>query len=133
MTDAAYEAETGGVIVRVRPRYIPEQSDPALRRWVWAYQIEIVNLSSEVLTLRERHWIITDALARTEEVKGPGVVGEEPTLHPGQSYTYVSGCPLSTPSGSMVGVYRMERGDGSSLQVKIPAFSLDGPEPRVLN
>lgn len=133
MSPKAYEAETAGVIVRVRPQFLPDQSSADHRRWVWAYQVEIVNASAETLTLRERHWIITDGLGRVEEVRGEGVVGEQPTLAPGEGFVYVSGCPLETPSGSMAGSYRMERSDGSSLTVKIPAFSLDLPEKRVLN
>jgi ApaG protein len=135
MNDApAYEAETDGVLVRVRPSYLAGQSDPAGGRWVWAYQVEIVNLSAATVQLMARCWVITDGLGRVEEVRGPGVVGEQPVLKPGESYSYASGCPLGTPTGSMVGHYRMTASDGRSFDVAIPAFSLDVPgERRVLN
>lgn len=134
MTDRPYEAETRGIIVRVRPQYLPEQSEPAARRWVWAYAIEIVNASAETVQLISRHWTITDALGHVEEVRGPGVVGEQPTLRPGEAFSYASGCPLPTPSGSMVGTYRMVGDDGERFDIAIPAFSLDLPgERRVVN
>jgi len=130
MTEAPYEAETRGVIVRVQPRYLPEQSDPDARRWVWSYAIEIVNASAETVQLVSRHWIITDAWGRVEEVQGPGVVGEQPTLKPGDAYAYGSGCPLSTSSGSMVGTYQMVTDLGQTFDIAIPHFSLDMPSAR---
>ena len=130
MTEAPYEAETRGVIVRVQPRYLPEQSDPDARRWVWSYAIEIVNASAETVQLISRHWIITDAWGRVEEVQGPGVVGEQPTLKPGDAYAYGSGCPLSTSSGSMVGTYQMVTDLGQTFDIAIPHFSLDMPSAR---
>lgn len=135
MHDArAYEAETDGIVVRVRPSYLAGQSDPAAGRWVWAYQVEIVNLSGAPVQLMARRWVITDARGHTEEVRGPGVVGEQPTIRPGDSYTYASGCPLGTASGSMVGGYYMTDAAGRSFEAAIPAFSLDVPgERRVLN
>lgn len=130
----AYEAETDGILVRVRPSYLAGQSDPAGGRWVWAYQVEIVNLSGVPVTLKSRRWVITDALGHVEEVRGAGVVGEQPTIQPGDSYSYASGCPLGTASGSMVGGYHMTDADGRMFEVAIPAFSLDVPgERRVLN
>ena len=97
-------------------------------------QIEIVNLGDKSVTLIERHWRITDAVGRHQEVRGPGVVGEQPTIEPGKSFRYTSGCPLTTPSGLMVGEYRMVDPDGRSFEVSIPAFSLDYPDAkRVLN
>ncbi len=130
----AYEAETDGILVRVRPSYLAGQSDPAGGRWVWAYQVEIVNLSGVPVTLKSRRWVITDALGHVEEVRGAGVVGEQPTIQPGDSYSYASGCPLGTASGSMVGGYHMTAADGRMFEVAIPAFSLDVPgERRVLN
>lgn len=130
----AYEAETNGIVVRVRPSYLAGQSDPAGGRWVWAYQVEIVNLSAVPVTLKSRRWVITDALGHVEEVRGAGVVGEQPTIQPGDSYSYASGCPLGTASGSMVGGYHMTDADGRMFEVAIPAFSLDVPgERRVLN
>ncbi len=130
----AYEAETDGIVVRVRPSYLAGQSDPAAGRWVWAYQVEIVNLSAGPVQLVARRWIITDARGQVEEVRGAGVVGEQPTIQPGDSYSYASGCPLGTESGAMVGAYQMVDDRGRMFDVAIPAFSLDVPgERRVLN
>ncbi|MCO8030528.1 Co2+/Mg2+ efflux protein ApaG [Brevundimonas diminuta] len=130
----AYSAETEGVVVRVRPSYLAGQSDPAEGRWVWAYQVEIVNLSGGPVQLVARRWTITDALGRVEKVRGPGVVGEQPVIEPGDSYAYASGCPLTTPSGSMVGAYFMQDAEGRMFEAAIPAFSLDVPDARrVLN
>jgi ApaG protein len=129
-----YEAETNGVAVRVVTSYLPAQSDPSARRYVWAYQIEIENRGARTVQLVSRHWIITDGQGRTEEVQGPGVVGEQPILRPGDKHQYVSGCPLSTPSGAMVGTYRMLVDGGEPFDAAIPAFSLDVPgAPRVVN
>ena len=126
----AYTAETEGVVVRVRPSYLAGQSDPAEGRWVWAYQVEIVNLSGGPVQLVARRWTITDALGRVEEVRGPGVVGEQPVIEPGDSYAYASGCPLTTPSGSMFGAYFMQDAEGRMFEAAIPAFSLDVPDAR---
>lgn len=128
--DRPYEAETRGVVVRVRPQFLPEQSDPDERRWSWAYRIEIENRSAETVQLVSRHWIITDASGRVEEVKGLGVVGEQPTLKPGDVFSYASGCPLGTPSGMMVGTYALITDGGDKFEAAIPAFSLDLPEAR---
>ena len=129
-----YSAETDGIVVKVRPSFLAGQSDPEENRWVWAYQIEIVNLTPRPVQLMARRWVITDGLGRTEEVRGPGVVGEQPVIRPGDSYSYASGCPLPTPSGSMVGAYTMTDDQGRSFEAEIPAFSLDVPgERRVLN
>ncbi|MEJ6789762.1 Co2+/Mg2+ efflux protein ApaG [Brevundimonas sp. BR2-1] len=135
MHDArAYEAETDGIVVRVRPSYLAGQSDPEGGRWVWAYQVEIVNLSGVPVQLVARRWVITDALGHVEEVRGAGVVGEQPTIQPGDSYSYASGCPLGTASGSMMGGYSMTDDAGRMFEVAIPAFSLDVPgDRRVLN
>lgn len=135
MYDAhAYEAETDGIIVRVRPSYLAGQSDPDSGRWVWAYQVEIENRGPAPVQLVARHWIITDARGQIEDVRGPGVVGEQPTIPPGDSYSYTSGCPLGTASGSMAGSYQMTDAEGRSFEAVIPAFSLDVPgERRVLN
>ena len=129
-----YRAVTHGVQVTVEPRFVAEESQPDDGRWFWAYQIEIRNLGGEEVRLRTRHWRITDATGRTQEVRGAGVVGEQPVLKPGQAFTYTSGCPLPTPSGIMVGSYRMEDESGAEFDVAIPAFSLDSPdEARTLN
>ncbi|WP_417231151.1 Co2+/Mg2+ efflux protein ApaG [Brevundimonas sp.] len=130
----AYEAETDGIIVRVRPSYLAGQSDPDSGRWVWAYQVEIENRGAAAVQLIARHWIITDARGQIEDVRGPGVVGEQPTIPPGDSYSYTSGCPLGTASGSMAGSYQMTDTEGRTFEATIPAFSLDVPgERRVLN
>ncbi len=129
-----YEAETQKIRVRVTPEYSAEQSEPGENYFFWAYKVEITNLGTETVQLKTRHWRITDANGRTEEVRGPGVVGEQPVLEPGGSFSYSSGCPLKTPQGLMVGSYQMVGGDGRMLDVAIPAFSLDSPFSRpVLN
>ena len=132
--DPAYVAESHDVVVRVRPSFLAGQSDPAEGLWVWAYQVEIENRRDRPIQLMARRWIITDGLGRVEEVKGPGVVGEQPVIGPGDRYHYASGCPLPTPSGSMVGAYLMEDVGGGAFEAAIPAFSLDVPGAgRVLN
>lgn len=122
-----YEAETRGVQVRVAPSFLPEHSDADERRFVWAYTVEIVNLGRETVQLVDRRWIITDARGRVEEVEGPGVVGDQPTLEPGDRYQYTSGCPLPTDSGAMVGSYGMVTDGGERFEAAIPAFSLHMP------
>ena len=126
----AYTAETEGVVVRVRPSYLAAQSDPAAGRWVWAYQIEIVNLTGGPVQLMARRWTITDAHGHVEEIRGPGVIGEQPVIRPGDTYTYASGCPLSAPSGAMQGTYLMNDDLGDAFEVVIPAFSLVVPGER---
>ncbi|CAN5376161.1 Co2+/Mg2+ efflux protein ApaG [soil metagenome] len=126
----AYEAVTRGLLVRVRPQYLPEQSDPHEGRWVWAYQVEVENRGDETVQLINRHWTITDGVGRVEEVRGPGVVGEQPTLKPGEAFRYASGCPLNTPSGVMEGAYEMVSEAGEHFEICIPAFSLDLPDVR---
>jgi ApaG protein len=125
-----YEAVTRGIRVRVTPQYLEEESAPDERRYLWSYTIEISNQGEEVVQLRSRHWRITDADGRTEEVRGPGVVGQTPTIQPGTSFRYTSGCPLPTPSGIMVGSYQMTTEGGELFNVSIPAFSLDSPHAR---
>jgi ApaG protein len=124
-----YQASTNGIVVRVRPSFLPDQSNPP-EVWVWAYTVEIENRSPRAVQLVSRHWIITDALGRIEEVAGPGVVGEQPVIRPGQTHAYASGCPLPTPSGSMEGSYRMLVEGGDAFDAAIPAFSLDLPDVR---
>ena len=129
-----YEATTRNLTVKVRPKYLPDQSEPEARRWVWAYAIDIENRGAETVQLLTRQWTITDGRGRVEEVAGPGVVGDQPTLHPGERYSYTSGCPLPTSSGVMVGVYGMITEGGEPFDIAIPAFSLDMPgERRVMN
>jgi ApaG protein len=123
-----YEQETRGVTVRVTPSFLPEQSSRERGRYVWAYTVEIENRSAAEIQLVSRHWIITDALNRTEEVKGAGVVGEQPELKPGEAYRYASACPLTTPSGMMRGSYHMITPQGDAFDVTVPQFSLDLPD-----
>ncbi len=122
-----YHAETRNIRVTVTPRFLPEQSQPREGRFFWAYTIEIVNEGRESVQLLARHWVITDGMGRVETVNGPGVVGEQPHIKPGSSYTYTSGCPLSTPDGTMAGTYDMVTASGEVFQATIPAFSLDSP------
>ena len=126
-TAPVYEADTDGVTVRVTPGYLPEQSNRAKSRFVWSYTVEIENRSAREIQLISRHWIITDALNRTEEVRGPGVVGEQPSLKPGEAYRYASACPLATSSGMMGGAYQMLSTEGDLFDVAIPTFSLHLP------
>ena len=129
-----YEARTRDLVVRVRPEYRPDQSDPDERRWVWAYQVEVENHGAVTVQLLTRRWVITDGAGRVEIVEGPGVVGEQPTLKPGEAFRYVSGCPLATPSGVMEGRYGMEAEGGEQFPIDVPAFSLDLPgERRTVN
>jgi ApaG protein len=120
-----YRAVTRKIEVTVTPRFIPERSSSSNGYYFWAYTIDIVNLGSETVQLKTRHWRITDALGRLQEVKGPGVVGEEPTLRPGESFEYTSGVPLPTPSGFMVGSYGMVTAAGEYFDIEVPTFSLD--------
>lgn len=130
-----YRAVTRKIEVIVTPRFLADRSSPANGYFFWAYTIDIVNGGDETVQLKTRHWKITDALGRMQEVKGPGVVGEEPVLKPGDSYEYTSGVPLPTPSGFMEGSYGMITEDGRSFDIDIPLFSLDAPQSgkRVLN
>ncbi|MCB1510340.1 MAG: Co2+/Mg2+ efflux protein ApaG [Hyphomicrobiaceae bacterium] len=125
-----YEAQTRGIFVRAEPRYIEARSSPDSQRYFWAYRIEIENRSPMTVQLRTRYWKITDAAGRVEEVRGAGVVGETPVIRPGETYAYTSGCPLTTPSGIMVGHYGMVSPDGEAFDIAIPAFSLDSPDSR---
>jgi len=122
-----YTRITRHIKVTVRPQFLAEESRPAEGRYFWAYTIEIVNMGPETVQLRSRAWEITDETGRREDVKGPGVVGQQPVLDPGERYEYTSGCPLGTPSGMMVGTYQMVADSGETFDVEIPAFSLDSP------
>ena len=122
-----YEARTRDILVRVAPTYLPEESNPETGRWVWSYTVEIENHGAETVTLLSRHWIITDGRNRVEEVKGPGVIGEQPTLKAREAFRYASGSPLPTPSGSMRGTYQMVTEAGEGFDVEIPEFSLHLP------
>ena len=122
-----YEASTHDIVVRVVANFVPEQSDPANGRWFWTYVVEIENHGDQVVQLMSRHWIITDGLNRIQEVRGEGVVGEQPTLKPRDAFRYTSGSNLETPTGSMRGTYQMVTDLGLDLEVEIPEFSLDLP------
>ncbi|MDB5701745.1 MAG: apaG [Sphingomonadales bacterium] len=122
-----FAAETREVTVRVSVSYLPEQSNPSGARWFWAYHIRLENDGAMAVQLMTRHWIISDGRGNRHEVEGDGVVGEQPVIAPGASYDYVSGCPLSTPSGSMVGSFGMVGEDGSTFDVTIPRFELLTP------
>ncbi|WP_353643062.1 Co2+/Mg2+ efflux protein ApaG [Mesorhizobium sp. WSM2239] len=128
-----YTAVTRDIEVNVEPFYLEDRSDPSQNHYVWAYRVTIANQSDQFVQLLSRYWRITDGAGRVEEVRGPGVVGEQPELNPGDSYQYMSGCPLSTPSGIMVGHYTMRNRGGETFEVEIPAFSLDLPGKRRVN
>ena len=125
-----YQAVTRGISVTVTPRYMPEESSPEQGRYFFAYTVEIINGSLDRIQLRSRYWRITDEHGHVQEVRGAGVVGEEPLLGPGESFSYTSGCPLPTPSGTMQGTYLMETAGGETFDVEIPAFSLDIPRTK---
>ena len=122
-----YEKVTKGVRVRVTPAFVEEQSSPDEGYYFWSYTVDITNDGPVTVQLKTREWRITDARGKKEMVRGPGVVGQTPVLAPGQSFTYTSGCPLTTPSGIMIGSYQMQLSDGTMLNVEIPGFSLDSP------
>jgi ApaG protein len=129
-----YRAVTRNVEVKVTARFLPERSSHEQSYYFWSYAIEITNLGRETVQLKTRHWRITDAFGRLQEVRGAGVVGEEPVLPPGAAFEYTSGVPLPTPSGFMVGTYGMVASSGERFDIEIPAFSLDSPqEPRTVN
>jgi ApaG protein len=129
MIDALFghATETEGVAVRVSVSYLPEQSEPGRGRWFWAYHIRIENRSERTVQLLTRHWIITDGRGARHTVEGEGVVGEQPVIAPGGSFDYVSGCPLTTPTGAMQGSYLMVDDSGMTFHVAIPKFALTAP------
>lgn len=129
MMDSFFQhvATTHGITVRVAVNFMPDQSRVEAGKWFWVYHIRIENRSDETVQLLERHWRITDGRGMVNIVNGEGVVGETPVLHPGQSHDYVSGCPLTTPHGSMEGFYTFRLDDGSPLEVAIPYFPLAAP------
>jgi len=126
-----YSEITRSIKVTVKPFYLEDQSSPTENHYVWAYHVQIENQGSETVQLRRRHWRITDGLGRVQDVRGPGVVGEQPVLAPGDSFEYTSAAPLTTPSGIMVGTYEMQTPQGESFEIAIPAFSLDSPHQAV--
>ena len=123
-----YRAVTRQIEVKVVPRFMPDRSSPENGYFFWAYTITLSNLGRETVQLKTRHWRITDAFGRLQEVRGAGVVGEEPVLKPGGNYEYTSGVPLPTPSGFMVGSYGMVTTAGEKFDIDVPAFSLDAPQ-----
>jgi len=129
-----YRAVTRQIEVKVIPRFMPERSSPENGYFFWAYTITLTNLGGETVQLKTRHWRITDAQGRLQEVRGAGVVGEEPVLKPGENFEYTSGVPLTTASGFMTGRYQMVSESGERFEIEVPTFSLDSPGlKRVLN
>jgi len=121
------EAVTRGIRVHVISQYSPERSQPSKNQWFFLYTIEISNEGTDTVQLVTRHWIITDASGHVEEVKGPGVVGQQPVLAPGEAFEYTSGCPLTTPFGMMQGTYQMVSQHGEQFDVEIATFQLSEP------
>jgi ApaG protein len=124
---ASSEAVTQGIRVTVECRYAPEYSQPQRNQWFFLYTIQIANEGKEQVQLLSRHWVIRDATGRVEEVRGPGVVGETPVLEPGESFEYTSGCPLTTPFGSMEGSYQMVTEKGERFEAEVARFALREP------
>jgi ApaG protein len=127
-----YIAITRGIAVSVEVTYLEANSSPGNSQYFWAYRVTIENQGRETVQLRSRHWMITNAHGELTEVKGPGVIGKEPFLEPGESFTYTSGALLNTPSGMMGGSYQMESDTGERFDIEIPTFSLDRPNQSVL-
>jgi ApaG protein len=125
-----YEATTRQVRVHVVPRFMAEESNPREKVYFWAYTIEIENQSAEPVQLLTRHWIITDGTGAVQDVRGEGVVGNQPVLEPGERFSYTSGCPLTTPDGTMHGTYGMVDSSEKLFEVEIPLFALDSPHAR---
>ena len=127
-----YTATTRNITVSVEPSYLESSSSPASSQYFWAYRVVITNEGQETVQLLNRHWMITNARGEFTEVKGPGVVGEQPVLNPGERFEYSSGAPLNTPSGMMGGAYEMETASGERFDIEIPTFSLDIPNQSAL-
>jgi ApaG protein len=127
-----YKAITRGIAVSVEPSYLEANSSPGDSQYFWAYRVTIENQGRETVQLLNRHWMITNARGEFTEVKGAGVIGKQPFLKPGESYTYTNGAPLNTPSGMMGGSYQMESDRGERFDIEIPTFSLDCPDQDVL-
>ena len=122
-----FSKTTNNINISVKPYYLEEQSEPNEQHFVWAYQITINNVGQQTVQLKNRYWKITDSNGTKKEVRGAGVIGEQPILHPGEKYEYTSGAPLSTPSGFMEGYYEMETKSGNKFSASVPLFSLDSP------
>ena len=127
LPDFSSEAITRDIRVQVEPRYDPRRSRPARGRWFFLYTVTLENRGAETVQLVSRHWVITDGAGRVEEVRGPGVVGEQPVLAPGESFQYTSGCPLTTDVGKMEGSYQMVTRDGEAFDAAIAPFTLCAP------
>ena len=127
MTSHKYERVTRNIRVAVEPSFLDDQSEPSQSRYLWAYHITIENRGGETVQLLSRHWRITDSRGRVREVRGSGVVGEQPVLQPGSAFEYTSGAPLETPSGFMTGTYQMRAISGESFEIDIPLFALESP------
>jgi ApaG protein len=125
------EAVTHGIRVEVQSVFVPERSDPDDGQWFFAYRVRITNEGGETTQLLSRHWVIIDGSGRVEEVRGPGVVGEQPVLRPGETFEYTSACPLRTPEGTMHGTYQMVTSDGTRFDAEIAPFALG--EPRTVH
>ncbi len=121
------EATTRGIRVHVASQYSPAHSEPSRREWFFLYTVTIGNEGDRSVQLLQRHWIITDATGHLEEVRGPGVVGQQPVLRPGERFEYTSGCPLKTPFGSMRGSYQMLLEGGELFEAEIASFALSEP------
>lgn len=130
--ETPYKQTTHAIEVKVQPTYMESHSKPDEGMYVWAYEVEIANHGQETAQLLGRHWKITNAYGQTLEVKGPGVVGDQPIIRPGETYTYSSFTNLATPSGFMVGTYDMSFDAAGVTAVAIPAFSLDSPDQLLL-
>jgi ApaG protein len=128
-----YRAVTRNIEVTVSPRFLPERSSPDKGHFFWAYTISITNLGESTVQLMTRYWQITDAQGKVQEVRGAGVVGEQPLLEPGKSFEYTSGVPLQTSSGFMTGSYGLVTDEGERFDIEIPAFSLDSVQGRTIN
>ena len=129
MNEFSSEATTRGIRVAVEPEFDPQRSRPEASHWFFLYTVTIENLGNETVQLLTRHWIITDGDGEVEEVRGPGVVGEQPILEPGQGFEYTSGCPLTTDVGKMEGTYQMITTSGEAFDIEIAPFTLCAPGP----
>jgi ApaG protein len=125
-----YQAKTRDIQITVTPKFLTKESAPDKNHFVWAYSIDIENHGAETVQLMSRYWRIVDGAGKVQEVQGPGVVGEQPVLSPGGTFSYTSGVPLTTPSGFMDGHYVMVTGEGERFEAAVPAFSLDSGEER---
>lgn len=127
MSKPRYEETTRNIRVAVEPNFLDDQSEPEESRYLWSYSVTIENKSSETVQLLSRYWRITNSRGVVREVRGDGVIGEQPILKPGQAFEYTSGAPLETPSGFMTGAYRMRSASGENFDIGIPMFALESP------